>query len=289
MEARQFKDWDTIRLFKVGFVHHWKTLALARSVWRQLIVPHRPRVVVKSDRKQTTDWATGRKAWIALEKELVYDQYIVDETIAHSRRNLAEIVELCRARGVKLVLCTEPVNLRYPPTVTAYNSFSSEPHFVDHGKPSESKALKELLVTVSGLLAAKQYDEAIALLEPALDRFNTDRRIAAIHFLYGSAWDGLGKFDKAREEYIKASDSDPFVIRIPSALNDAIRSMADPPNVVVADIEKAFQRSVDDGIPDYRMFYNNCHYLDEKTYEIAAVEIEQTLDRNGLIGPRNIK
>lgn len=280
LEARQYKDWAEVKRRHTGFLRHWKTLTLVRSLLRRATVQLDP-APVGYPYPELEGVTQDASQMPVMDVDLVLDDYVVQETLEHSRRNLAEIVASCRAAGVPLLLCTVPFNLRILPHVVAYDLRSRTPHFAEWGPPEKTAELKDISSRAGRLIVEKKLREAQTLTEQAIPRFAGDRRAAILHFLRAEALHGLQRYDEARAAYLQAKDLDPFIWRVLTPFNEAIRGLSSEPGVLVADMEQRVMRAAPNGITDFSQFTDNCHFH-PFVYEILAGEVFRVMTEHGL-------
>jgi lysophospholipase L1-like esterase len=170
--------------------------------------------------------------------------------LAAAAADLTHIADACAAAGVPLVLATVPSDLRFPPMASAWAGGDA------------GRAEGEALVAQTGaLLEAGQPDAALPLLTAALAR---DPEAAALHFRHAQAQEARGELAGAGRSYRRARDTDACPARALSGFNDLVRGLvAGRPGVHLVDLEGLFERAVPDGIPDERLFLDNCHPREE--------------------------
>jgi len=168
-----------------------------------------------------------------------------------SRKNIREMAEVCRQAKIPLLLVVEGSNLRYTDVErTGFRDrrFGAWNRLLNRSGEgmggAEPWAFRKAIEEINAQMATKTND----IWEQSY-----------LHFLKGKAHDGLGEFAAAREEYKASRDLATFSVRSPGPFNDFIRALSNRPNVFVADAEAAFQDAMPDGIPDGRIFYDNCH------------------------------
>ncbi len=179
------------------------------------------------------------------------------ESLQRSEQNFRKIVEVCREAGVPVVFIVDPSNLR------ALNGGGG----ADSGllTSAQRKALEQTLPAAEEDVRAKRYAEALAALtalQASLPEGNVPEK-ESLWFLMGRAYDALGDFERAKAAFTSAKDLLPITVRSPSAINDFVRSLAAPPNVLVLDGEKILSDAMPDGIPDSRIFNDHCHPTEE--------------------------
>jgi hypothetical protein len=123
--------------------------------------------------------------------------------------------------------------------------------------------------------------EARARVEPLARRWPA---VAALRYRLAQAFDALGVPERARDEYRAARDEDGFPLRAPGILNDHLRRVAArDPGVVLVDVERLFEASVPDGIPDDRLFLDQNHPT-EAAHRRIAEAVLAALEGRGLAG-----
>jgi len=190
-----------------------------------------------------------------------------DALVETARQRLAALADLCHERGVPLLLATVPSNLRFPPFASRFDD------------PTARAALEATLVRAGELLQAGRAAEALALVGPEAA---AHPEVAGLHYRLAQAREGVGDLAGARAEYLAARDTDACPARALGALNDAIRHLVpEHPGTTLVDVERLFEAAVPDGIPDDRLFLDNCHPTAEGHHLIAA-ELERVLTVSGL-------
>lgn len=240
LEARHFKDWVGIRavMGRRGLLH-WKTLALARDLLRHAAAR---RVDTKQSRP-ILDANAASLPW--MEQDLVKNADEISAVVAHSARNVTDMVRACKAAGVPVILCTSASNLRF-------NTLSG----------TLSKDGERLVRQQQELERSRNYAEIVRLLEPELPIYRNDHRCGSlIYYLAAEAYSLTGDYGRAYDCYVKAKDLDPTILRPLSAFNDMMRKIAREEQVPLLDVEAACRKAVPDGIPDDRVFSDWCHFL----------------------------
>jgi lysophospholipase L1-like esterase len=190
-------------------------------------------------------------------------------TLGHFRWSIEQMADRCRARGVPLILCSEPSNLRdWPPFVTNESKKAKEFQGISL-RWAVPVSVKQGLQDIREGRAQKVYVFA----KKALER---DDGLAIFHYLIAKSLDSLGKPSEARKHYILARDLDGFPHRSISSFNEAVREIAEKKGARFCDIEKAFADTSPDKIPGNNIFIDQCHpnkeghrLIAEKLYEIA--------------------
>ena len=185
-----------------------------------------------------------------LAAEYIGEQYIVrdeeefTQTLRHYGWNIQRILDRCEARGVPVVLCTLPSNLRnWPP----FESLTSP--------GADKTALDARLRQSVSLLKDGRHAEALA---QARVLAAEEPGAAAFHYVTAMCLDAAGKTREAKQEYLVAKDLDAFPHRAPSTFNMKIRELADG-GAPLFDAERLFELRSPDGIPGRNLFLDQCH------------------------------
>jgi hypothetical protein len=112
-----------------------------------------------------------------------------------------------------------------------------------------------------------------------------DDRHAGLHYDLAKCYDSLGQFVRAREEYVRAKDSDVCPLRILSSMNDIVRDLGTATNVPVVDVRAMFDRLGRNGIPGDDWFADHVHPT-ISGYQQMADEIADELVRLGIVQPQ---
>ncbi|NKB69613.1 MAG: hypothetical protein GKR89_21290 [Candidatus Latescibacteria bacterium] len=157
--------------------------------------------------------------------------------LSHLRHNLQTMAEVCRERGVPLVLCTIASNdAGFAPVATLSGRGNSE---------------EEQLTQIAAYLAGEkkpipQTNQVLGELEQFAEEFPQD---AWVHYLRGRALTELGRDEAAVQALLSARDFDAMPWRGPSGHNLIIRQVADEEGLLLADIERAFAHAApSDGV-----------------------------------------
>lgn len=297
LEFRLLENWREAHPLWAGLRRNWKTLALVRDLMRS--IQGRPARLKDSEQVQAVEGegaeehrrARGETVAFHVTGLFIFPEDVVksreeaDRMLENSVQNLEAVVSICREQSVPLILGTVPANLRMVPTT----NWDEDPIIAEltlDDLPEEAVAgFDEVTDRIYDLVEAGEWREALTLVEQALGEFGDDPRVAMLHFLKARALEGLLDWKGAREEFIRSKDLDPFIFRVPSGSNDAVRRLAEREGVWLVDIESAFQRAVPVGIPDFRLFYDACHYRPEG-HEVATRELMEVMEREGLLEKR---
>ncbi len=262
LEARTYKDWDRLRALR-----GWRTLTLARDLLR---------LAKSGDSKKVESDGSSRSREIPVTcDDELRGRHEAEQQLAHSEHNLRAMASACREAGVPMIVCTVPADLRHPPRYRGNQpSDPDEAVFMGDGRHNRDR-FERLVPTLAGdeegrftsavsevVRLRKGGDPAAALevVRTAREALASDPRIAVLYYCEGRVLDDLGRFAEAKGAYEKARDLDLLPTRATGGLNRAVRELAsEEAGVFLADVVVAFDAAVPDGIPDSRLFYDNCH------------------------------
>ena len=161
--------------------------------------------------------------------------------------NIAAMLERCRARGVPVLVCTQPTNERDLAPVGTDKTDS-----LDATRQREFARLLE-----EGMNASrKNPTQAAAVLQQALGLLPQHARA---HYYLAQACLAVGESEKARDHFIRARDLDPLPWRCTSQSQEAILRAAKESGVPVCDVEKAFHDGSPDGLIGWELMDDHVH------------------------------
>ena len=168
-------------------------------------------------------------------------------------QNLTGMVTHCRSEEVPVVLCTLVSN------DTGFEP-DSDSRFVDladddRGTWDEHLARAHSLLSRAGI-ADRDASQALRHLNQAADIFDG---FAFLHFLKGRALAILKEDAQAQVAFVRARDLDTTPWRAPSAHNQTIRQVAAAEDVLLADVEAAFERESPPSGVGTDLMYDHLH------------------------------
>ena len=180
------------------------------------------------------------------------------EVTALFEANIGAIVDAARARGVAVVLCTVPSNLRsWLPNQSVFGA--------EVGSEQRQVALN-LLERATDRLEQGDVEDALVALEQARE---LAPRYAGIRYQLGQAYAALGRWEEARTEFVLARDTDSKPSRAPSSINDAIRRVAEEQGVTLVDVDRLFGELAEHGIPGFDLFEDYVHLKPHAHHRVA--------------------
>ncbi len=189
--------------------------------------------------------------------------------------NYRAIARMCRERGVGLVLCTVPCNLRgWSPDQSIFAP--------DVGL----EARREVLARIAEAKRALASGDA-ARAAGALERARSlAPGYAEVHFLLGRTYEALSRWDDARGSYSRARDEDAMPSRVPSSFNEAIRRIGrEEPGVLLVDVARAFEEASPHGLTGFELIEDYVHPT-PTGHLLIARELWKAILGSGLLGGR---
>jgi len=161
-------------------------------------------------------------------------------------RNLKAAIEIARESHIPIIFSTLVTNERsLPPFVSMHQESLSD------AQQAEASSLFEL--------ADKKPAENERAAEFFRKSISVDSMWAMAYFKLAECYDAMGKFDSAKTAYGKARDMDGLRFRAASEYNQIIRTLAKPPDVVVADVESTFRAQSPNGILGKELLWEHVH------------------------------
>ncbi len=211
------------------------------------------------------------KVWLGLKMFLDKQVRVNDESLQivykHFQRNLEDIRDIAAGKGIKIIFCTVPVNLKDCPPFASLH----RPNLKD----TEKQAWDELYQQGTELEAAGNYAGA---LERYLKAAEIDSCFADLEFRLGHCYWTVGEYDNARERYIMARELDTLRFRADNQINEIIRRIAGDmtgEGVHLVDAVKLFDANSPHEIPGRELFYEHVHINFSGTYLLAGAIFEQ--------------
>ncbi|MGB6041944.1 MAG: tetratricopeptide repeat protein [Pirellulales bacterium] len=195
-----------------------------------------------------------------------------EEIVANFREGLDRLVGRAQAAGVKVVLVTVPANLRqWNPEASTGMASLSEADRQTWSKEFESSRRQ---------LNAADFAAAAVNLEKA-PRLAPDH--AETQFFLAQAYEGLARWDDARDAYWRACDVDASPTRRLSGINEAIRDVAREQRTLLVDADQSFEQRSEHGLAGFNLIEDYVHPTREG-HEIIAWYIYDAIARAGWLG-----
>ncbi len=198
---------------------------------------------------------------------------LYNEALGTFGENIRALRDLCRARGIPLILGTQVSNVR------TQRPFVSLPR---RGlTAAESQAFSAAYGAGLDSLQAGRPASGNPLFRRALA---VDSLRADAEFALARCLDSTGDISGARRAYVRARDLDQLRFRASSDFNAAIRAMAGETNVAVADMEALFAAASKDSIVGNELIFEHLHPT-ARGYFLMAKAYAQAMERIALLAP----
>ncbi len=152
---------------------------------------------------------------------------------------LSRMADEARCRGIRLVLCTVPGNLRYPPN------------------PKDQGRWNPAFLEANYLYWSGRKQAAMRECAQALARQHS----AWWEFQLGGWLDRAGRYGEARHWLATGRDDDPDQKRASGVVNGMIRRLAREKGLVLLDFERLVSQSAPHGIPGWESFDDVQHVI----------------------------
>ena len=175
---------------------------------------------------------------------------------------LSRMADEARCRGIRLVLCTVPGNLRYPPN------------------PKDQGRWNPAFLEANYLYWSGRKQAAMRECAQALARQHS----AWWEFQLGGWLDRAGRYGAARHWLAMSRDDNPDQSRASSAVNGLIRRLAREKGLILLDFERLVSRADSHGIPGWKIFQDNQH----TNFPICLREASECIRRLAGIDPDSL-
>ena len=204
-----------------------------------------------------------------LEHRVASDDPRLATAYEHFRANLADLCSAARSAGPRAIVCTVVTNLRdCPPFASLHRADLPAPDLARWQDAYDAGVALDKAGEPAK--AAEKYAAAAAL----------DDRWADLHFRQARAAWAFGRFDEAREHFVRARDLDALRFRADTRINEIIRETAagrETQGVYLVDAAKAFESNpaTPHGVPGGEWLYEHVHFTFEGNYLLARTILEQ--------------
>ncbi len=212
----------------------------------------------RSESKRLRQWR-GMEMFVG--QEVARDDKRLDRVYPHFRRNLRDICRVAESRGIPLLLCSIPVNLR-----------DCAPFASRHRADLSETALREW----QALFHQGLKSEREGLHAQARDAYQHAATLSPDHaegqFRLARCLDRLGDHVASGEHYCKAREADLLRFRADETVNRIIRQTveaAKSDSVILVDTEKRLMELSPHGQIGKEFFHEHVHLTFSGNYEVA--------------------
>lgn len=225
----------------------------------------------------------GEEVVTILDKSGGLDLFYRDEeftkgVVKHFGHNLESVIQLCKEQGVPVVFVEPPSNLK------DFSPFKSE-----HSPGLSASEKRQTLLQLNrakNSLRERNFSEALAAADAMIAK---DPLYAEAHFVRGKALLGLGRFQDAKESFIKAKDLDVCPLRCISPLEDQIQRVTSETGTPLIDFKDIVERRCAEtgdrtGIPGNESFLDHVHPT-MALHQLLAELLMDEMTARGLFHP----
>jgi tetratricopeptide (TPR) repeat protein len=216
--------------------------------------------------------AAHSRAWggmkMFLDNQIRFNDERLTQTYSHFRANLEDICRAGSDKGIPVIVCTIPVNLKDSAPFASLHSSTLT--------PEQSAAWDALYKEGARLEGEKQFDAALAQYQLAQQ---IDDQFAELAFRQARCLVSLGKIAAAREKFIRARDLDTLRFRSNEEINRTVREVVaerSSSGIHLADAERSFAEASPMNLPGEELFLEHVHMNFSGNYLLAQT-VFQTL------------
>lgn len=182
---------------------------------------------------------------------------LLSRRLAAYEKNLCRIIRIAKSHGIPLLLCTLPANFRDCP-------------------PSADVPEDRDFIEAKFFLEGHDYNRAAEGFSAYVQKNPAE---AVGWYFLGRAFDAKAQYSQAKECYLRALDMD-FGNRAGPSSNAIVRNLCREYRVGLADLAKAFESAVANGLCGREQFIDYCHwYLKFGELVISVMLKAVSLDR----------
>lgn len=213
----------------------------------------------------------GQSEWRGLEmflqQQVRHDDPRMGIVYSHFSRNLADILAIGRAHGVKVIVSTLVSNLK-----------DCAPFASLHRPGLTEASLRQWEVLYQSGVAADAAGRTAAAIEKFQEAGRIDANFAELQFRWGRDCLAVGQDAEAREHLALARDYDTLRFRADSQINALLRRATEGPQregIVLADAEAALAQESPHGLPGNELLLEHVHFNFEGNYKLARCLSEE--------------
>jgi tetratricopeptide (TPR) repeat protein len=230
--------------------------------------------LVERSRESEFSTAFTFDALVRRDQTRTYSAEEKEEIVGEFRSRLERLVTRAQAAGVNVLLSTVPCNLsEWRPQQS-----NADRTLDERDRGSWSGALR----AGRRLLEEGDMHEASVALERAV---SLAPGYAEVQYLLAQAYEGLGEWDHARRAYALACDLDATPSRRISAINSAIRDVANMHGALLVDMDAIFHQQSENGLVGFNLIEDYVHPTREG-HETVAWHMWDAMEKAEWLGLR---
>jgi len=202
-----------------------------------------------------------------LEKQVRADSDGLQIVYRHFRKNLEDIARIAQKNKIPVIFSSVGCNLKdSPPFASVHRADITE---------NQKNKWEKLYQEGTASETAGEYDKAVSLYLAAA---KIDDTYADLQFRLGRCYWAMGRYEKARQSYIKARELDTLRFRPGSRINEIIRDVADnrqTDGIYFVDTAGILEANSPNNTPGRELFYEHVHFNFTGNYIVAKIIFEQ--------------
>ena len=196
--------------------------------------------------------------------------------IAQYRFNMRRMIEMARAAGVKVVLFNPVSNLSDSPPFKSEHREDLSPEELKRWEANCDEAGQCVHGSDHNLhQAARLFKQACQI----------DPLHAGCFYNLAKCYEGIGRFDEARDAYLQAKELDVCPLRILQPMNEAVLEIARDTATPLVDADKLFRERSPHGIVGGQWLVDHVHPGIEG-HQLLADALASVMVSGGLVQPR---
>jgi len=228
--------------------------------------------LVDRSRKSEISTSFTLDALVRRDQTRTYSAQEKEEIVGEFRSRLERLVTRAQAAGVNVLLSTVPCNLsEWRPQQSVVDGTLDE---------RERQVWLEALRTGRRMLEEGNMQEALVAFEHAVSLTPGD---AEVQYLLAESYEGLEAWDQARKAYALACDLDATPSRRISAINSAIRDVADAHGTLLVDMDAIFHQLSKNGLVGFNLIEDYVHPT-QVGHQIIAWHMWDAMEKAGWLG-----
>jgi len=230
--------WLNFRIFYASHAYQYLHKRLSRM--RKKLVYGRAGHVEKQHREEVI----AQKVY----KEEGFDEAEYDRILNRWAKNMESVVKIAERNAISVMFLSMPSNIRdIPPAQSSHRSDLS---------PAQLQSWKLLFNEGGKYEKEGKWKEALKSFQMAA---GIDPTYAGLQYYMGRVYEGLGKYEKAKEHYVLARDLDRLSIRSKTKLNSRMKEIVDKNNLPFVDVVGILEKVSPNGIISSELIYDDVH------------------------------
>jgi len=204
---------------------------------------------------------------VAEDQDIHYGSKKYDVTMKVFKKNLEYIIDLCRKRGVPIIVGKVVSNIR-----------DLEPFGSNTNKNLDERDKRKIADYIQ---KAEKYSEILDFngsIKCIKSAMTIDDTQAELWYILGQYYEQSEKYELARNAYLRAKDLDTIRFRASEDINNIIDDVANVETVPVVDLPQIFYKSAQNTLPGFDMLCDHLHPRPKGYFLMAKAFYEKIID-----------